>query len=253
MYLTIAQRKRLASPEVLMKVGARLRNNPVLWTGAAFAVRILTQPRRGKQIQSYLDRHQVRKLRLGSGRHVDPGWLSADLVPLARQIVFMDARKPLPLPDASFDFILCEHILEHLELPQARALLGECRRVLRDGGVLRLATPNLGRLLQFAQNPGEEDAAFYVAHQNRDREGVSQAEVGNPVYMLNRVMHDWGHEFLFDQPTLEGLLRETGFQSIERCEPGISRHGDLRHVDRHAEEVGSRVNEIESLIVEASA
>lgn len=47
-----------------------------------------------------------------------------------------DAR----FPDASFDAIALIELLEHLREP--RALLAECRRVLRPGGVVMATTPN---------------------------------------------------------------------------------------------------------------
>lgn len=46
----------------------------------------------------------------------------------------------LPFAAASFDMILCEHVFEHLERPDA--VLAECARVLRPGGRLFFLTPN---------------------------------------------------------------------------------------------------------------
>lgn len=44
-----------------------------------------------------------------------------------------------PFPDASFDGILCNQVLEHVFEPQA--FLAECRRVLRPGGRMLLSVP----------------------------------------------------------------------------------------------------------------
>lgn len=46
----------------------------------------------------------------------------------------------LPFPDASFDFVLCKDVLEHLLMPLD--LLRELRRVLRPGGTLLCHVPN---------------------------------------------------------------------------------------------------------------
>lgn len=50
--------------------------------------------------------------------------------------------------DGSFDVVFASNLLEHLERPQAKALLAEARRVLRPGGRLMLMQPN------FRLNPG---------------------------------------------------------------------------------------------------
>ena len=48
--------------------------------------------------------------------------------------------EPLPFPDASFDFVLCKDIFEHLLTPMF--LLKEIRRVLRSDGLLLSHVPN---------------------------------------------------------------------------------------------------------------
>jgi predicted SAM-dependent methyltransferase len=53
----------------------------------------------------------------------------------------LDVRRGLPFKDVRF--IFAEHFVEHLDLNDAMYLFLECRRVLRDDGVLRLSTPNL--------------------------------------------------------------------------------------------------------------
>ena len=65
-------------------------------------------------------------------------YVTADLEsPLAR--LHFDVRR-IPLPDASFDCVICNHLLEHVA--DDRRALSEFFRVLRPGGRLILTTPN---------------------------------------------------------------------------------------------------------------
>ena len=51
----------------------------------------------------------------------------------------------LPFPDDSVDGLIHSQVIEHV--PDDPAVLAECRRVLRPGGVLVLGTPDYGRWL----------------------------------------------------------------------------------------------------------
>ncbi|HEX4187707.1 MAG TPA: methyltransferase domain-containing protein, partial [Solirubrobacteraceae bacterium] len=132
-----------ANTNVLQQAGARLQRYPLLYAAAALGLQGVGRVRRRRQIANYLRAHERRYLRIGSGSHTDPGWLSTDLLPVALDVVFMDATKAFPFPSGSFDAVQCEHVIEHVAHEAGIAMLTECRRVLRPGGVLRIATPNL--------------------------------------------------------------------------------------------------------------
>ena len=48
---------------------------------------------------------------------------------------------PLPFPDATFDFLSCNHVLEHVF--ETEALVKEFRRVLKPDGLCVISVPNL--------------------------------------------------------------------------------------------------------------
>jgi predicted SAM-dependent methyltransferase len=248
------QLDRLATPEAKQRIGARLARWPILWRVAALVLRGIAQPRRAGQIRRYLDENQLRKLRIGAGRHRDEGWLSVDLVPLSSTTVFLDATKAFPLPDNSFHLIVSEHMIEHLDLRGGRSMLAECRRVLRPGGVLRIATPDLERIVRCAtyQEDADHNWREYVAIMNRFNPNIPANDRDNPTYMLNRVVRDWGHQFIYDEATLSHLLAEEGFCDISRCQPSDSKHLDLLGVERHQEEIGGWLNNFETMVIEAS-
>ena len=59
--------------------------------------------RRPRAVSEYLRTHDVRKLHLGAGENLLPGWLNTDLHDYGRRdLVYLDVRKRFPLPDGSF-------------------------------------------------------------------------------------------------------------------------------------------------------
>lgn len=82
-------------------------------------------------------------LNLGCGTRIHPAWQNYDLVAMVPGVRVIDLRARLPFADASADAVYHSHVLEHLERTHAAAFLGECRRVLKPRGVLRLAVPDL--------------------------------------------------------------------------------------------------------------
>lgn len=51
-------------------------------------------------------------------------------------------KTPLPIPDSTFDYVICCEVLEHMEV-DPMFMLSEINRVTKDGGTLILTTPNI--------------------------------------------------------------------------------------------------------------
>lgn len=171
------------------------------------------------------------RLHLGAGPRALPGWVNIDNVHYPGVDVVLDVRRGLPFRDVRFVF--AEHFLEHLDLNEAMYLLRECRRVLRDDGVLRLSTPDLD----------------WVWASHYRLEGGADAGIES-CFRLNRAFRGWGHRFLYNYPVLEGLLLDSGFSRVTRVGYGESAHPELRGIEGHgrSEDYGS-LKDI--LIVEA--
>ena len=58
-----------------------------------------------------------------------------------------DIRKRLKFEDNSANAILAEHVIEHVPFLQSLGFFREALRVLKPGGVLRVAFPDIGRFL----------------------------------------------------------------------------------------------------------
>src|SRR6185436_2611644 len=60
--------------------------------------------------------------------------------------VHADVSQGLPFPDHHFDVVYHSHMIEHMRVDDVQRFLGDCLRVLKRGGIMRVATPDLERL-----------------------------------------------------------------------------------------------------------
>jgi predicted SAM-dependent methyltransferase len=187
--------------------------------------------RQRERVRSYLAAHEVARLEIGSGNTVVAGWLGTDLAPRHPDVLEMDATEPFPLPDASLDYVHAEHLIEHISYKKGQRTLAECRRVLKPGGVVRLATPDLERLIAVYRGDAGPEGEHYLEWVYSAY--MRKAPHVHPVFMLNRQVRSWGHTFIYDPEVLRMALEDAGFVDIEQCELGQSRHEDLRGVERH--------------------
>jgi SAM-dependent methyltransferase len=58
-------------------------------------------------------------------------------------IYHFDILKPLPYENDTFDALYCNHVFEHLTLPDGFVFASELHRVLKPGGVCRVVVPDL--------------------------------------------------------------------------------------------------------------
>jgi predicted SAM-dependent methyltransferase len=85
----------------------------------------------------------MKYLNLGCGSRFHPCWDNLDFQSTATAVRAHDLRKGIPYPDAAFDVVYHSHVLEHFPKQDAPRFLRECYRVLKPGGVIRVAVPDL--------------------------------------------------------------------------------------------------------------
>jgi predicted SAM-dependent methyltransferase len=148
----------------------------------------------------------VRRLNWGCGEWPEPGWLNSDVKDTPGIDIVADVRTGLPLDTDSIDYIVSIHALPELPYPDLVPALTELRRVLKPGGILRLALPDLERGIAAYQR-GDADY-FHVP--DEDARSIGAKFVTQMIwfgYSRTLFVHDF----------VEELLLKAGFARVERC------------------------------------
>lgn len=217
-----------------------------LRTNLKSALRVVTQEN-ARMAAEYLRGSGAKKLQIGGGSRRLPGWLNSDLYP-SRGVLELDATRPLPFPDAAFDFVYSEHMIEHIRFEDGLRMLKEVHRVLKPGGAARIATPDLEFLAALCApylTPLQRGYVVWSA-----REFVPEAPEPRPAFVVNNFVRAWGHQFIYDAESLELALRSAGFARVARrriMESDFEELCGLENVDR----LPPGYVELETLVCEA--
>ncbi len=155
------------------------------------------------------------KLHVGCGRERLEGWVNLDTQSYPGVDVVADVTEGLDFSEV--EAVYAEHFLEHLTIAQALDFLLECHRVLRDGGLLRLTTPNL-------------DWAWKSHYWLEDTTPELKRQMA---FALNLAFYGWEHRFLWNRETLERALTACGFGELAWPDHGESEHELFRGIERH--------------------
>ncbi len=220
---------RMPSVSRLKRTESPLGRSVLLRTGGLAHALTSGHVVRRRRVTAYLASHQQPALHLGAGPQRLEGWLDTDLI---SGPVHLDLGRRLPLPAGVFAYAFGEHVIEHLSERQADALLRELYRVLRPGGVVRITTPDLRRIIALYEDRNETvSRSTYAAYLSR----LTEKSYEQPSRLLNDFMRLWGHRHVFDEADLTARLTEAGFTEIRRNASGRSAHPALRDVERHGE------------------
>ena len=125
-------------------------------------------------------------------------------------------------------------MLEHLDCNEATLFLDQAKRVLKQGGVLRIAVPDLRMIINDYILDGDADKFMRATLLNIPKpqgffQRVKAAVVGG--------RH---HHWMYDDKSLTKLIRENGFEKVYTVaagQTGIAYVGNLNLSERHEESI----------------
>jgi SAM-dependent methyltransferase len=174
----------------------------------------------------------LRRLNWGCGEWVVPGWVNSDIKG-GHGVVACDIRQGLPFEADEFDYVVSIHALPELSYNELVPAVAELRRVVKPGGTLRLALPDLEKSMD--------------AYRRRDRDyflipDEVMSTLGGKL-ALHVVWYGYSRT-VFVPEFIEELLLKAGFTDVH--------HVGYRETRSAYPEIVSLDNrEAESLFVEA--
>jgi SAM-dependent methyltransferase len=124
-----------------------------------------------------------------------------------------DAIKGLPLQDTSVDALYSSHMLEHLDRSEADKFLREAFRLLRPGGIIRLAVPDIKKLVELYNKSGDADTFI-------DSTLLCGPRPSSLLQRLNNLLvGSRNHQWMYDGRSLLLLLRKHNFIQTEIMPP----------------------------------
>ena len=128
-----------------------------------------------------------------------------------RQVRYQNLSRRFRFNDGSVDAIYSSHVFEHLSRRNALKAATESFRVLRPGGIFRVAVPDLDDFIS-GYNPDQSDAWF--------SDLMEAAQTGN-----NR------HQWMYNSTSMKNLLNLAGFQEVRRADFRMGQCPDLEMIE----------------------
>lgn len=142
------------------------------------------------------------KLNLGCGEWQLDGWHNIDI----DQVDL--ACRPWPWDDNSADEILASHILEHFTKTDGFLFLLQCWRILKRGGVLHLAVPDMDKFIRCKLAGDYTPLDGYPWISLDDLLGGNTGDVS--------AKESDKHRYMYCEASLSWTLTQTGFTWLNR-------------------------------------
>lgn len=151
------------------------------------------------------------KITFGCYNQKFPDWYNTD-----KDIV--DITEQLPFKDNSAEMIYHSHVLEHISLSNAEKFLLECKRILKPGGIMRIAIPDFKKLLDLYS----KGKIKTISQPDEFKDFPDSLYLSCVLFGSSGLNKEYeGHWMMYDEETLCYLLKSCDFTNMKK-----SKHDD---------------------------
>ena len=104
---------------------------------------------RGATTRETIGGNGLKMINLGCGHRFHPDWVNVDFTSSGPGVIAHNLLAGIPFQDEAYDVVYHSHMLEHLPRGQTAGFIGECFRVLKPGGLMRVAVPDLEQIVRW--------------------------------------------------------------------------------------------------------
>lgn len=138
-----------------------------------------------------------------------------------------DITKRLIFADNSVEIMFLEHINEHVTIIENISFLKEALRVLKHGGVLRIAMPCIDKMIELKNNALGKHYSLVQTRHYYPNEDAALKELGlegiieEPIaFMMDSLFKGHHHKFVWTSELFKKVVEKIGFSEVYICEPG---------------------------------
>lgn len=154
------------------------------------------------------------KLHLGCGKRFLAGFVHVDLADFPHIDYRHDVRRLPMVEDGGAELIYACHVLEYFDRVEVEPILNEWHRVLKPGGVLRVAVPDFAALMK-------------VYREYRDLSLIHGPLYGRIIISTEDGERTVYHRTAYDFQTLGTVLVSAGFRNLRQYDWRETSHGDV--------------------------
>lgn len=168
-----------------------------------------------------MNRLKLKKLNLGCGTSYHDDWVNVDFSETGEGVIAHNLLNGIPFDENEFDVVYHSHVLEHFPKDKAGSFIKECFRVLKPGGIIRVAVPDLEQLVR-----------LYLENFEKALNGDESAEKN----------YDWLLCEIYDQ----AVRNKTGGEMLE-----YFKQDKIENLDFIKKRIGAEIQTIRDYILES--